>query len=98
MLMFRIGVCICLLLASCGLPVAAQQTASVAPVVVTYFACVTNATGEIYLVGKSTACKAGEHKISWNQVGPQGPRGPQGPPGMSFGAFANNPTHTSLTT
>jgi hypothetical protein len=77
------------------------------PMAVTYYACINNSTGEIYLVGKTTSCKTGEHKISWNEVGQrgpqgppgqQGPPGPQGPPGMSFGNFANNPTQTVLTT
>lgn len=48
---------------------------------VTYYACVTNATGTMRVVAHSTKCKATEHKISWNNVGPRGPRGTTGPRG-----------------
>ncbi len=45
---------------------------------VTYFACVTNSTGAVTIVGKATACGTGKHKISWNKAGPQGAPGPAG--------------------
>jgi hypothetical protein len=97
--MFRTSVCICVLflLACCVLPIAAQQAQ---PQVTTYYACINNSTGAIRIVSKSTVCKSTEHKINWNQVGPQGPQGPhgpkgaqgpqgpQGPPGMSVGYSA----------
>jgi hypothetical protein len=87
--MFRISVCVCaFLLACCVLPVASQPKAAsdnaVLPAVVTYYGCVNNSTGAIRIVTAVTVCKATEHKIHWNQVGPQGPRGftgPQGPQG-----------------
>ena len=48
---------------------------------VTYYACVNARTGVIKVVSKSARCRAGQHKISWNNVGPQGPAGPQGAQG-----------------
>jgi hypothetical protein len=94
--MFRTSVCVCVLflLACCALPMAAQQSQ---PQVTTYYGCVNNSTGAIRIVSKTTVCKSTEHKINWNQVGPQGPQGPkgnqgaqgpqgpQGPPGVSVG-------------
>jgi hypothetical protein len=94
--MFRtsVGVCMLFLLACYALPSAAQEGQ---PEVTTYYGCVNNSTGAIRIVSKSTTCKSTEHKISWNQVGPQGPpgpkgpkgaAGPKGPPGMSLGYSA----------
>jgi hypothetical protein len=48
---------------------------------VTYYACVTLATGTIQMTTETGTCKKGLTKISWNQVGPQGPAGLQGPTG-----------------
>jgi hypothetical protein len=78
--MFRTSVCVCVLflLACCALPMAAQQGQ---PQVTTYYGCVNNSTGAIRIVSKTTVCKSTEHKINWNQVGPQGPQGPKGPQG-----------------
>jgi hypothetical protein len=92
--MFRTRVCLCafFLLACCVLPLAAQQATAT-----NYYACVNNSTGALRIVSKSTAGKSTEHKIDWNQAGPQGPpgpqgpqgaQGPQGPPGMSVGYSA----------
>jgi hypothetical protein len=97
--MFRTSVCVCVLflIACCALPMAAQQGQ---PQVTTYYGCVNNSTGAIRIVSKTTVCKSTEHKINWNQAGPQGPKGPQGPqgaqgpqgpqgpPGMSVGYSA----------
>lgn len=97
--MLRTSVCVFVLflLACCALPMAAQQGQ---PQVTTYYGCVNNSTGAIRIVSKGTVCKSTEHKINWNQVGPQGPQGPkgpqgaqgpqgpQGPPGMSVGYSA----------
>jgi hypothetical protein len=116
--MFRMSVCVCVffLLACCVLPMAAQQSApsanlDVSPAVVTYYGCVNNATGAIRIVSKATVCKATEHKINWNQVGPrgpkgnqgnqgprgpQGPAGPQGPPGISLGYSAIVPPGSDI--
>jgi len=48
---------------------------------VTYYACVNSSTGAIRIVSQTTTCNTSEHKIQWNQVGPQGPKGPVGPQG-----------------
>jgi Collagen triple helix repeat (20 copies) len=94
--MFRSNICGCtvLLLILSVLPVSAQQaersTSAIQPAAVTFFGCVNNATGIVRIVNSNTVCKATEHKIQWNQVGPRGPqgiqgtqgaRGPQGPQG-----------------
>lgn len=50
---------------------------------VTYYACVTTATGAIDIVSKTATCKAGQTKISWNQAGPAGPAGPKGATGAT---------------
>src|ERR1700745_2611876 len=47
----------------------------------TYYGCVNNSTGAISIVGSSTVCKTGFHKIQWNQIGPAGPVGPRGATG-----------------
>lgn len=58
---------------------------------VTFYACVTAKTGALKIVSKSARCAAGQHKISWNNIGPRGargargPRGPQGPRGVVDG-------------
>ena len=57
-----------------GIPVIAAAATST----VTYYACVTNSTGAIKVVGKTTKCGTGKHKISWNNIGPRGPQGPRG--------------------
>jgi Collagen triple helix repeat (20 copies) len=46
-----------------------------------YYGCVNNLTGAITIVSSSTVCKAGFHKIQWDQTGPQGPAGPKGATG-----------------
>jgi hypothetical protein len=61
---------------------------------VTFYACVTSKTGAIKIVSNSTACRAGQHKISWNNIGPRGPagktghRGAAGPAGVVAGFHA----------
>src|SRR5215471_18020943 len=88
-------------LVAVGIPALAAVTTST----VTYYACVTNSTGAIKVVGKTTVCGAGKHKISWNNIGPRGPRGlqgprgatgPQGPPGVVNG-YIDNSSGASLT-
>ncbi len=85
--MFRINgvVCAFALFASCVLPLAAQESPAAAskvlPPATVLFGCVNNSTGDIRIVQSFTPCKSTEHKIHWNQVGPQGPKGPQGPQG-----------------
>jgi len=46
-----------------------------------YHACVTNATGAVKIVSATATCGTGQHKISWNSLGPAGPAGTQGPQG-----------------
>ena len=50
---------------------------------VTYYACVTNATGVPYNIQTTGTpkCLAKDRSISWNQTGAQGPPGAQGPAG-----------------
>jgi hypothetical protein len=84
--MFRTSVCMCaLFLIACCLPSVAQPSAASAndqlPAATIYYGCVNNTTGDIRIVSKSTVCKSTEHKISWDQTGPQGPKGPQGATG-----------------
>jgi type VI protein secretion system component Hcp len=47
----------------------------------TFYACVANTGGAVRIVAANTTCQASEHKINWNQTGPQGPQGPVGPSG-----------------
>jgi hypothetical protein len=79
--MFRISVrgCLFFLVAGVVLLIFAQLPASASTV--TYYACINNSSGAIRIVTKSTTCKTDEHKIQWNQTGPEGPKGPQGPQG-----------------
>lgn len=64
---------------------------------VTYYACVNNSTGAIDIVSASTVCKAGTHKIQWNEIGPAGPKGatgatgPAGPKGATGATGATGP-------
>ena len=91
-------------LVAAAIPAIAAATTST----VTFFACVTNSTGAIKIVGKTTSCGTGKHKISWNNIGPPGPRGatgpkgPQGPAGVVNGFIDNSSgaalSNTSLTT
>ena len=81
-------------LVAAAIPAIAAATTST----VTFYACVTNSTGAIKIVGKNTVCGTGKHKISWNNIGP---RGPQGPAGVVNGYIDNSGTaflsNTSLT-
>src|SRR5450631_191025 len=89
--MFRTNICVCvlfLLACCCALPLAAQEGQ---PQVTTYYACINNSTGAIRIVSKSTVCMSAEHKINWNQVGPQGPQGPKGPQGATGPRGATGP-------
>src|ERR1700733_7458779 len=85
--MFRINVraFVFFLVAGVVFLITAQLPASASTV--TYYACISNSSGAIRIVTKSTTCKSGEHKIQWNQTGPEGPKGPQGPAGLASGSF-----------
>ncbi len=66
---------------------------------VTYYACVTSKTGSIKVVSNTAKCATGEHKISWNNVGPAGPKGPrgaQGPAGVVAGYQSSVDNDTTL--
>jgi hypothetical protein len=63
-----------------AIPALAADTATT---VVTYYGCVTNKTGALKIVSRTTSCGSGKHKISWNNIGPRGPQGPKGPQGPS---------------
>ena len=85
--MFRISVCLgtLLVLICCAMLVAGQPSiasGTFLPATTIYYGCVNNSTGAIRIVSKTTVCKSTEHKIQWNQIGPQGPAGPQGPQGV----------------
>ena len=75
------------LAAGVAIPVAALTGSSP----VTYYACVTTKTGVLKIVSKSAKCAAGQHKISWNNVGPSGPAGPRGPQGAQGVQGARGP-------
>jgi hypothetical protein len=48
-----------------------------------YYGCVSNTTGTMKVVAKSTVCPIGQYKISWNKLGPQGAQGVAGPQGAT---------------
>jgi hypothetical protein len=79
--MFRINVraFVFFLVAGVVFLITAQLPASASTV--TYYACISNSSGAIRIVTKSTTCKSSEHKIQWDQTGPEGPKGPQGTQG-----------------
>lgn len=55
------------------------------------FACVNNTTGAVQIVGSTTTCATGSHKIQWNQTGPAGPKGATGPAGVKGATGAIGP-------
>lgn len=84
--MFRISLCAyTFLFVSCLLQ--AQQQ----PLTTTFYACINNSSGAIRIVSQSTTCKSTEHKVHWNQAGPQGPQGPKGPQGPTGPQGAQGP-------
>jgi hypothetical protein len=101
--MSRITAYLCLfgLLGCCVLllttPPAKAATSNV-PAATIYYGCVTTSTGAIRIVTATTTCKTTEHKIQWDQTGPQGPQGPagpQGPQGSKGATGAQGPTGPS---
>jgi hypothetical protein len=92
-----------------GAAIPALASGGSAPV--TYYACVTTKTGAVKIVSNTAKCGTGQHKISWNSVGPRGltggrgpagKRGAQGPAGLVRGYIDNSGgadlTNSSLTT
>jgi hypothetical protein len=83
-----------------GAAIPALASGGSAPV--TYYACVTNSTGALKIVSKATKCHTGQHKISWNNVGPRGLTGARGAAGLVRGYIDNSGgadlTNSSLTT
>jgi collagen triple helix repeat protein len=71
---------------------ALAQASAGTPATVTYYACVNNSTGAITIVSATTTCKAGFHKIQWNQIGPQGPKGATGATGAKGATGATGAT------
>lgn len=49
--------------------------------VVTYSACVNNASGTIHMIYGGETCNNNEMLVEWNNIGPPGPQGLQGPKG-----------------
>src|SRR6202451_1549404 len=96
--MSRIAVTLCLLsLLACGVLLTTAQPAAAAakavvPAATIYYGCVTTSTGAIRIVTATTTCKTTEHKIQWDQTGPQGPAGPTGPQGAKGATGAQGPT------
>jgi Collagen triple helix repeat (20 copies) len=68
-----------LVAAAVAVPTGIAAATSSAPV--TYTACVTNKTGAMRQVSSATQCSSAEHRIAWNNVGPQGPKGDTGAAG-----------------
>jgi hypothetical protein len=65
-------------LAGASIALAAGAIPAVAAVTdtpVVYYACVTDTTGAIKIVSATATCGTSQHKISWNNTGPQGPPG-----------------------
>jgi hypothetical protein len=86
--MFRIKVWMGAVFMLCARAVAAQQAVPPANptesnAVVILFGCVNNSTGAIRIASNATVCKTTEHKIHWNQKGPQGLQGSAGPQGVA---------------
>lgn len=75
----RTGALVAVMLAA-GAAVPALASGALAPKI--FYACVTTKTGTIRIVSGSAACATGQHKISWNNIGPRGPRGVVGPRGL----------------
>jgi hypothetical protein len=71
-------------------PAVASAVATSTPT--TYFSCVNNSTGAMRQVASTSACKSGEHRISWNNVGPQGPTGATGATGARGATGATGAT------
>lgn len=68
-----------LVAAAVAVPTGIAAATSSAPV--TYTACVNNKTGAMRQVSSATQCSSAEHRIAWNNVGPQGPKGDTGATG-----------------
>jgi hypothetical protein len=76
-----------IVLTASAIPAVAAATS--APVV--YYACVANKTGAVTIVSAAATCGTGEHKISWNNLGPAGHTGPHGATGPQGPQGATGP-------
>ena len=54
-------------------------------------ACVSDSTGEVFIVNSSKSCKTGQKSVSWNITGPKGPAGPKGLEGPAGPKGAEGP-------
>jgi hypothetical protein len=54
-------------------------------------ACVSESTGEVFIVNSSKDCKKGQKGVSWNITGPKGAEGPKGPEGPAGPKGAEGP-------
>src|ERR1700722_6682908 len=84
LLSLSLALCLAMFLSSIVAPPAAAQSV--------IFACVNNTTGAVQIVGSTTTCATGSHKIQWNQTGPTGPAGPKGATGATGPAGAKGAT------
>jgi hypothetical protein len=85
------------LVLAAGVAIPAVALSASSPV--TYYACVTNSTGALKIVSKTATCAAGQHKISWNNIGPKGPkgaRGARGPAGLVSSHIAQSSSFVAL--
>ena len=72
---FLAGMLLALVLVT-GITLVRAQTADP-----TYYACVNNSSGTIFIITAEQSCKSSEYRIVWNATGPAGPQGLQGEPG-----------------
>src|ERR1700722_12873591 len=84
LLSLSLALCLAMFLSSIVAQPAAAQSV--------IFACVNNTTGAVQIVGSTTTCATGSHKIQWNQTGPAGPTGPKGATGATGPAGAKGST------
>jgi hypothetical protein len=70
-----------LVAAAVAVPTGIAAATSSTPV--TYTACVNNKTGAMRQVSSATQCSSAEHRIAWNNVGPQGLKGATGATGAT---------------
>ncbi|HEY5149128.1 MAG TPA: hypothetical protein VIJ23_04785, partial [Mycobacterium sp.] len=77
-----------IVVAAIGVPSAMATASTTAKV---YTACVNNVSGAMRQVSASTTCNSGEHRISWNNIGPAGATGATGATGPAGATGATGP-------